>query len=67
MEKETERNEDIEFCSHGVDVRRDKWCEYCGFGSGKGYAENWTVCKQNREEEVVIIKFCPMCGRKLRT
>jgi hypothetical protein len=44
------------------------WCDYCGDGKDKDWAKCWTVIKQNgADEEVVTIKYCPMCGRKLTT
>ena len=43
-----------------------KFCEYCHPKNDKEFAKGWTILKQSAElEELVTIRFCPMCGRKL--
>lgn len=43
----------------------DEWCDFCGDGRDKQWADGWAIIDQTHTERLVTILFCPMCGRKL--
>ena len=43
----------------------DGWCDFCGFGTDKQWADDWAIIDQTHTEHLVTILFCPMCGRQL--
>lgn len=50
-------------------MSREKGCYYCQ-GAYEEWRKGWSVSIPSsvcEDEEVVIINFCPMCGRDLRT
>ena len=42
-----------------------KWCDFCGYGRDKQWADDWAIIDQTHTERLVTILFCPMCGRQL--
>ena len=48
-----------------IEQNIDEWCNWCGDGMDKSWAEDWSITNQCDFDAVVTIIFCPMCGRQL--
>ena len=51
--------------AHGVTVREQDGCEYCN-GLPFSQMEDFTMPNASKKDyDIVTIRYCPMCGRKL--
>ena len=51
--------------AHGVTVQEQDGCEYCN-GLPFSQMEDFTMPNASKKDyDIVTIRYCPMCGRKL--